>query len=88
VLTDAFARISEHLASRPDCPDGQATSILDALDLIMKNNCFRFGDTFWLQTDGTATLMINSASGSIILIQSLFSTVGTPSRPNKARTAR
>ena len=53
-LTDAFARISEHLASHPDCPDGQATAILDALDLIMKNNCFRFGDTFWLQTDGTA----------------------------------
>jgi hypothetical protein len=31
-----------------------ATMILEALEILMRNNLFKFGDTFWRQTDGTA----------------------------------
>ncbi len=32
----------------------EKTAVLHSLDLIMKNNIFEFGDTTWLQIDGTA----------------------------------
>ena len=28
--------------------------LLEALELLMRNNLFQFGDTFWKQLDGTA----------------------------------
>ena len=33
---------------------GRAKMILEALELLMRNNLFQFGDTFWKQEDGTA----------------------------------
>ena len=33
---------------------GTADTILEALELLMRNNLFQFGDTYWKQTDGTA----------------------------------
>ena len=32
----------------------RADMILEALELLMHNNLFQFGDTYWLQKDGTA----------------------------------
>ena len=29
-------------------------AVIEALELLMKNNVFQFGDTYWLQIDGTA----------------------------------
>ena len=33
---------------------GRVDMILEALDLLMRNNLFQFGDTYWSQIDGTA----------------------------------
>jgi hypothetical protein len=40
----------------PLCIDIRPTAlmILEALEILMRNNLFKFGDTFWRQTDGTA----------------------------------
>ncbi|CAJ1935146.1 unnamed protein product [Cylindrotheca closterium] len=53
-LEDAFLRIRNFLTTSPLCDNVSADPILVALEIIMKRNCFRFGDTYWLQTDGTA----------------------------------
>ena len=53
-LPDAFQRIHDFLRQSPLCPCDLVPPIMDALTLIMKRNCFRFGDTYWLQKDGTA----------------------------------
>ena len=53
-IADAFVCIAEHLDSEPDCSYEQEQAILTALHLVMKHNCFRFGDTYWLQKNGTA----------------------------------
>ena len=53
-IDDAFEHIAAYLELHDDCTYDQAQAILSALTLVMKRNCFRFGDTFWHQTDGTA----------------------------------
>ncbi|CAJ1944009.1 unnamed protein product [Cylindrotheca closterium] len=53
-LEDAFLCIRNFLTTSPLCDNVSANQILVALEIIMKRNCFRFGDTYWLQTDGTA----------------------------------
>lgn len=53
-LEDAFERIQHFLIHHDLCTGVDANPIVEALELIMKRNCFRFGDTYWLQTDGTA----------------------------------
>jgi hypothetical protein len=52
---DALRRIkhiierNKHLATTHEC-----VAVLEGLTLIMMNNLFQFGDTYWLQIDGTA----------------------------------
>jgi hypothetical protein len=29
-------------------------AVMEALEMVMNNNIFQFGDTYWLQIDGTA----------------------------------
>ncbi|CAJ1936060.1 unnamed protein product [Cylindrotheca closterium] len=53
-LDDAFERIEEFLHHSSLCANVDAGAVMHALRLIMKRNCFRFGDTYWLQKDGTA----------------------------------
>mmetsp|Transcript_13423 Transcript_13423/g.32329 ORF Transcript_13423/g.32329 Transcript_13423/m.32329 type:complete len:711 (-) Transcript_13423:1443-3575(-) len=53
-LNDAFVRIRDFLRHSDLCEGIHASPIMDALELIMRRNCFRFGDTYWLQKDGTA----------------------------------
>lgn len=53
-LADAFSLIDTFLHSQDDCSDNRRRAIMDALHLIMHCNCFRFGNTYWLQKDGTA----------------------------------
>ena len=48
-LKVAFDRLKDKLS-----PDFPADLVLEALSIIMKNNVFQFGDTFWLQLNGTA----------------------------------
>lgn len=53
-LADAHSCINTFLQQQADCSDALRVAIMNALDLIMHRNCFRFGNTFWLQLDGTA----------------------------------
>lgn len=55
-IQDAFEKIALFLDTLDAslCPPELATAILAALHLVMTRNCFRFGDTYWLQKDGTA----------------------------------
>ena len=53
-LNDAFDRIQDFLYNSPLCAGISVAPIIAALRLVMTRNCFRFGDTYWLQTDGTA----------------------------------
>ena len=53
-LEDAFLRIENFLSNSPLCEHVRAGPLITALKLLMTRNCFRFGDTYWLQTDGTA----------------------------------
>ena len=46
---DLFDRYAEEIPT--DFPQGL---FLHVLEIVMNNNVFSFGDTFWLQTDGTA----------------------------------
>lgn len=55
-IEDAFEKIATFLDTLDPtiCPPALATAILSALHLTMTRNCFKFGDTYWLQKDGTA----------------------------------
>jgi hypothetical protein len=50
----ALTVISKYLRSHPHCHDVGAEPIICALEIIMRNNLFKFGDTHWLQITGTA----------------------------------
>jgi DNA-binding MarR family transcriptional regulator len=50
----ALPVISNFLRYSSHCSDIDAEPIICALELIMRNNMFKFGDTYWLQTTGTA----------------------------------
>ena len=53
-IADALPKIQFYLSTATQCSAPLRTAILEALELIMSRNCFRFGDTYWLQLDGTA----------------------------------
>ena len=55
-IHDAFEKIASYFTTLDTTiyPPNLINAILSALQLIMTRNCFRFGDTFWLQKDGTA----------------------------------
>lgn len=46
--------ISNFLRYSAQCRDIDADPIIRALEIIMRNNLFKFGDTYWLQITGTA----------------------------------
>ena len=50
----ALKVIAIFLRTSPLCSDISAEPIISGLGIIMRNNVFRFGDTFWLQRTGTA----------------------------------
>ena len=49
VVKDFFEKFKEDIPS--DCP---VPFITEALDIVMRNNVFQFGDTYWLQLIGCA----------------------------------
>jgi len=53
-LEDAFDRIRTFLHTSSLCTDVAAAPIMEALRIVMKRNCIRFGDTYWQQVNGTA----------------------------------
>ena len=46
--------ISHFLCTSPKARNLPIEIIIKALEIVMKNNIFRFGDTYWLQINGTA----------------------------------
>jgi hypothetical protein len=50
----ALQTISEFLRNSPLCSHIEAEPIIQALTIVMRNNIFRFGDTFWKQQAGAA----------------------------------
>lgn len=50
----ALAVIAEFLRTSPLCADAPRAAIVQGLEILMRNNIFKFGDTFWHQTEGTA----------------------------------
>jgi hypothetical protein len=50
----ALEQIAVFLQTFPLCRDCPANEIIKGLQIIMQNNVFKFGDTFWIQQDGTA----------------------------------
>lgn len=53
--SDALPRIRRYIERHSSlATDYERMAVVEALSLIMRNNLFQFGDTFWLQTDGTA----------------------------------
>ena len=50
----ALATISDFLRTSHYCRYIEAEPLIRALEIIMRNNVFKFGDTFWLQKTGTA----------------------------------
>ena len=53
-IPDALRRISQFLQTSPLAIHCPKIAIISALEIIMTRNCFRFGNTYWLQLDGTA----------------------------------
>ena len=52
---DALPRIKRYIEQHPNlATPHERIGVVEALSLIMKNNLFQFGNTYWLQTDGTA----------------------------------
>jgi hypothetical protein len=53
--THALGEIKSFLRTHKDLATGQErTAIHTALEMVMTNNLFQFGDTYWLQINGTA----------------------------------
>jgi hypothetical protein len=51
----AIINIRQHIRLNPMTSTlSERTAVMEALHIVMYNNLFQFGDTFWLQTDGTA----------------------------------
>jgi hypothetical protein len=52
--THALQKIATFLQTSPLCRNCPANKIIKGLKILMQNNVFQFGNTYWLQQDGTA----------------------------------
>ena len=52
--THALEVLGEFFRTDPICQNIEAEQTIQALEIIMKSNIFKFDDTFWLQLTGTA----------------------------------
>ena len=52
--TEALSSISAYLRANRSKYSYPVNALIDALHLVFENNLFKFGDTFWRQTSGTA----------------------------------
>jgi hypothetical protein len=53
--THALCTIKSYVREhRQHATSAERIAVIDALEITMRNNIVQFGDTFWLQTDGTA----------------------------------
>ena len=50
----ALEKIAHFLRSSPLCRDCPSGAIICGLEILMRHNVFKFGDTFWIQKQGTA----------------------------------
>ena len=50
----ALTVLAEFLRNDPTCRDCNATAIIAGLEIVMRHNYFKFDDTLWEQTTGTA----------------------------------
>jgi hypothetical protein len=50
----ALVKIAHFLRTSPLCKDCPSGAIICGLEILMRNNVFKFGDTFWIQEQGTA----------------------------------
>jgi hypothetical protein len=50
----ALEKIAVFLRTSPLCRGCLANEIIKGLRILMRNNIFQFGDTYWIQEDGTA----------------------------------
>jgi hypothetical protein len=50
----ALQKIAHFLRTSPLCRDCPSGAIICGLEILMRNNLFKFGDTFWIQKEGTA----------------------------------
>jgi hypothetical protein len=50
----AMKTIANFLRNSPLCKDVSSGPIIAALEIVMRNNLFQFGDTYWIQKTGTA----------------------------------
>jgi hypothetical protein len=51
----ALKTLQPFLSTSPLCAGCPANTIITALDILMQQNIFKLGDTFWKQKTGTAT---------------------------------
>jgi hypothetical protein len=49
----ALQKITHFMRTSPHCHNYPTGAIICGLEILMRNNVFKFGDTFWIQEQGT-----------------------------------
>jgi hypothetical protein len=52
-INHALEKITHFLQTSPLCRDCSASAVIYGLEILTRNNFFKFGDTFWIQEEGT-----------------------------------
>eukprot|EP00956_Cyclotella_meneghiniana_P004187 scaffold5127_cov49-Cyclotella_meneghiniana.AAC.3 len=50
----ALASITEHIRNKVRMGDTKKDTLIEGMNLVFRNNLFKFGDTYWRQKSGTA----------------------------------